>query len=141
MEAWFSWQYQRGMSSVRTLIVDDNENMRRVLRSVVNGYHGIEVVGEAGNGEEAIQKTANLSPDLIIMDVSMPVLDGLTAAELVKKNRPDANIVIFSIHRIRDFVESAKSMGLAGFVCKDQGGQVLLSAVDAVLDHRTYFPR
>jgi DNA-binding NarL/FixJ family response regulator len=129
------------MASIRTLIVDDSDIMRKVLRAVLNGYHGVEVVGEARNGDEAVQQAESLNAELVIMDVTMPVRDGLTAAELVKKNRPETGILMFSIHRIRDFVETAKKMGLAGFVCKDQGGQVLLSAVDAVLDHRTYFPR
>lgn len=128
------------MASLHTLIVDDSGAMRRVLRAVLNGYHGVEVVGEATNGEEALQQVQTLAPDLIIMDVSMPVLDGLSVAKLVKKNRPETDILMFSIHRIRDFVESAKKMGLGGFVCKDEGGQALLSAVDAVIDHRTYFP-
>lgn len=128
------------MGPLRTLIVDDNAAMRRVLRAVLNGYHGMEVVGEATNGEEALQQAETLVPDLIIMDVSMPVLDGLSAAECVKRNRPETGILMWSVHRIRDFVESAKNMGLGGFVCKDEGGQALLSAVDAVIDHRTYFP-
>lgn len=128
------------MDTLRTLIADDSGVMRKVLRSVINGYHGIEVVGEAANGEEAIQQAQNLTPDLVIMDVSMPALDGLSAAERIKKYRPETGILIFSIHRIRDFVETARQTGLSGFVCKDEGGQALLSAVDAVIRHRTYFP-
>lgn len=128
------------MNSLRTLIVDDSGPMRKILRAVLNGYHGVEVVGEAANGEEALQQVETLDPGLIILDVSMPVLDGLSVAEVVRKNRPGTGIVMFSIHRFRDFVESAKKMGLGGFVCKDEGGQALLSAVDAVIDHRTYFP-
>ena len=128
------------MALLRTLIVDDNQTMRNILRSVLNGYHGIEVVGEARTGEEALQQVQNLSPDLIILDISLPVLDGLSVAEVVRKNRPETSILIFSIHRIRDFVEATRRMGLGGFVCKDEGGQALLTAVDAVIDQRTYFP-
>ena len=62
---------------------------------MVNGYHRIEVVGEAANGEEAIQQAKILTPDLIIMDVSMPALDGLSAAELVKRYRLETDILIF----------------------------------------------
>lgn len=128
------------MGSLRTLIVDDSAAIRRILRAVLNGYHGVEVIGEATNGEEALQRVETLAPDFIIMDVCMPVLDGLSAAECVKRNRPETGILIFSAHRIRGLVENAKNMGLAGFVCKDEGGQALLSAVDAVIDNRTYFP-
>lgn len=128
------------MNSLRTLIVDDSETMRRVLRAVVNGYRGVEVVGEAGNGEQAIQQVHSLTPDLVIMDVSMPVLNGLTAAEFVKKYWPQTEVLIFTAHRFSYFIDAAKYLGLSGFVCKEDGGQSLLSALDAVIHHHTYFP-
>jgi DNA-binding NarL/FixJ family response regulator len=128
------------MASMRTLIVDDSGTMRRVLRAVLNGYHGLEVIGEAANGEEAIQQAQNLMPDLIIMDLSMPVLDGLSASQVVKKYRPETNILVFSMHNVREYIEAAQKLGLSGFVYKDEGGSELCSAVDAVLQHHTYFP-
>src|SRR5450631_16697 len=105
------------MGSIRTLLVDDHGTMRRVLRAVLNGYHGVEVIGEAENGEQAIQQVRKLTPDLVIMDVSMPALDGLTAAEEVKKYRPETEIVIFTAHRFRYFIDIAKRLELSEFVC------------------------
>ena len=79
------------------LIVDDNSAIRKSVRSTVDGYDHLQVVGEAANGEEAIAQTAKLDPDLIIMDISMPVLDGLSAAEIIKKYHPLTRILMFSM--------------------------------------------
>lgn len=76
------------MASLRTLIVDDSDAMRHVLRSVLNGYHGVEVVGEATNGEEALQQVQTLAPDLIIMDVCMPALDGTERRRMRQEKSP-----------------------------------------------------
>ena len=128
------------MASIRTVIVDDNAAMRKALRAVIDGYRSLEVISEAANGEEAIRQVQNLMPDLIIMDISMPILDGLSAAEVVKRHRPETDILIFSTHKIREFIESAKKIGLSGFVSKDEGGVGLLNAVNAILQHHPYFP-
>jgi two-component system nitrate/nitrite response regulator NarL len=128
------------MSHIRTLIVDDHETMRRILRAVLDGYFELEIAGEAGNGEEALQEVRRLQPDLVIMDISMPLLDGLSAAELIKKFQPKTQILIFSMHYVKEFVEAAKRLELNGFVSKLQGGTGLLEAVDAVVHGRKYFP-
>lgn len=128
------------MSPIRTLITDDHGAMRKALRSVLAGYQNIEVIGEATNGEEAIQQTASLHPDLIVMDIGMPILDGLSAAEVIKTCSPQTDILIFSMHRLKEFIESARAIGLNGFVCKDEGGAGLLRAIDALIRHQTYFP-
>ena len=125
---------------MRVLIVDDHEGVRRAVRSTLEGYDHLQIVGEAGNGEEALEQTAKLLPDLIIMDISMPVLDGLSAAEIIKRFHPHIQILMFSTHRVRDFIETAKTLGLSGYVAKDEDGPALLHAVDAVLHNQTYFP-
>jgi DNA-binding NarL/FixJ family response regulator len=125
---------------MRILIVDDHPSIRQGVRSTVEDYDGLQVVGEAGNGEEAITQTARLDPDLIIMDVSMPILDGLSAAEIIKKYHPRTRILIFSGHKVRDFIETAKNLGLDGYVLKEDDGPALLDAVDAVLHDKTSFP-
>ena len=128
------------VETARILIVDDSAIMRRVLRAVLDGFQNAEVIGEASNGEEAIQKVHSLQPDLVIMDVNMPVLDGLTAAEVIKKFRPRTEILMFSMYRVREFIEAAKSLGLSGFVPKEDASTALLNAVDAIIHHHTYFP-
>lgn len=128
------------LETMHILIADDSAIMRRVLRAVLDGFQSAEVIGEASNGEEAIQKAYSLQPDLIIMDVNMPVLDGLTAAEVIKKFRPRTEILMFSMYRIREFIEAAKNLGLSGFVPKEDASSALLNAVEAVIHHHTYFP-
>jgi two-component system nitrate/nitrite response regulator NarL len=100
----------------------------------------MEVVGEASNGAEAIKQAKNLYPDLIIMDISMPVLDGLNAAEIVKKHHPETRILLFSMHNVPELIERAKHLGLNGYVPKEEGVPSLLDAVNAVRHNQTYFP-
>ena len=128
------------LETTRILIADDSAIMRRVLRAVLDGFENVEVIGEASNGEEAIQKVHGLQPDLIIMDVNMPILDGLTAAEVIKKFRPQTEILMFSMYRVKEFIETAKNLGLSGFVPKEDASSALLNAVDAIIHHHTYFP-
>jgi DNA-binding NarL/FixJ family response regulator len=128
------------MNRIRTLIADDHGAMRRVLRAMLEGYHHLEIIGEASNGEEAIQHVNSLHPDLIIMDISMPGLDGLTAAEVIKRSNPETKIVIFSMHNVRELIDSAQKLGLDGFVLKDEGRAGLLLAIHEVLQRRTHFP-
>jgi DNA-binding NarL/FixJ family response regulator len=125
---------------MRTLIVDDHAAIRRGVRSAIENCEDVEIVGEAFNGEDAVKQTAALGPDLIIMDLNMPVLDGLTAAEIIKTYYPKTRIVMFSVHMLRDFVEIAKNLGLDGFVGKEDDGPSLRLAVEAVRQNRHYFP-
>jgi DNA-binding NarL/FixJ family response regulator len=126
---------------MRILIVDDHAAVRTGVRGTIENYKDdMEVVGEGATGEEAIEQTAKLHPDLIIMDVSMPVLDGLSAAEIIKRHYPQTRILMFSMHTIREFVEAAKRLGLSGYVPKDGNGLSLLDAVEAVQHNKTCFP-
>ena len=128
------------MTAIRTLISDDSDAMRKVLRAVLDGYLGINIVGEAADGEEAIEQARSLHPDLVIMDITMPRMDGLAAAKLIKDFSPGTEILIFSMHRLKEFVEFAKQAGLSGFVVKEEGGTELLNAVADVIQHHQHFP-
>jgi two-component system, NarL family, nitrate/nitrite response regulator NarL len=128
------------MYSLRILLADDNPSIRRAVRSTLDQCNDVEVVGEAANGEEAIAQTNALSPDLVIMDVSMPVLDGLTAAELIKRYHPDTSVLMLTMYKVREFVDTAKDLGLNGFISKDASAPALINAIEAVRNHETYFP-
>ena len=127
-------------TNTRVLIADDHEAMRKGVRQMLLEHGQLEVVGEASNGREAIEEARRLRRDLIIMDWTMPELDGITAAQLIKKYSPQIAILIFSVHASRLFMDFAKSLGVEGFVTKGSSSQVLLGAVDAVLHHQKYFP-
>ena len=129
------------MQEIRTLITDDNGTMRKAMRAVLEGYSGLHIVGEASDGEEAVAQARALHPDLVIMDISMPRMGGLAAAKQIKGFSPETEILIFSIHKLTEFVESAKQLGLSGFVMKEEGGTGLLNAVSDVIHHQPHFPK
>src|ERR1700722_19767328 len=87
------------ISNTRILVADDHEAVRKGICWMLQGHEHVEVVGEASNGKEAVEITFKLQPDLIIMDISMPIMDGLTAAQIIKKGRPQTAILMLSIHR------------------------------------------
>jgi DNA-binding NarL/FixJ family response regulator len=100
------------------LIVDDNATVRKAVRSVLEAQRGFEVCGEAANGKEAVDKARELKPDLIIMDLSMPVMNGLEAARALKDLMPDVPIVMFSVHRSGILEKNARSVGIRAVVPK-----------------------
>lgn len=123
----------------RILIADDHDVVRRGIRFVLEGNPHIEVIGEASNGEEAVERTLELQPDLIVMDVGMPILNGLTAAAVIKKWRPEISIVLFTMYESNGMSQVARDMGLNGFVTKNEGRNGLLSAVDAIQRGKNFF--
>jgi two-component system, NarL family, nitrate/nitrite response regulator NarL len=125
---------------MRILLADDSPSIRRALRSALGQCGEVEIVGEASKGEDAIAQTNALSPDLVMMDVSMPVLSGLTAAELIKRYHPDTSVLMFTMYKLREFVDTAKDLGLNGFIAKDASAPALIEAIEAVRNHETYFP-
>ena len=123
---------------LRILIVDDHEIMRRGIRSVLESRDDIEVY-EAENGKEAIDKTHEIQPHLVILDVSMPVLDGFSAAREIKKAIPQIPIIIFSLDRTETFAEVAKKIGVSAYISKVDVGETLLKAVEAALNNEAFF--
>jgi DNA-binding NarL/FixJ family response regulator len=120
------------------LIADDHEIMRRGIRSVLESRDDIKVY-EAKNGKEAIAKAHELQPHLVILDVSMPVLDGFSAAREIKKIFPQIPILIFSLDRTEAFTEVAKRIGVSGYLSKNDVGETLLKAIDAALNNQAFF--
>jgi DNA-binding NarL/FixJ family response regulator len=123
---------------LQVLIADDHEIMRRGIRSVLESRDDIEV-HEAENGKEAIDKTHEIQPHLVILDVSMPVLDGFSAAREIRKAFPQIPILIFSLDRTEAFTEVAKKIGVNGYISKNDVGETLLKAMDAALNNQDFF--
>jgi DNA-binding NarL/FixJ family response regulator len=120
------------MCKVCILLADDHEMMRRGARAVLES-HGNFVIYEAENGAEAVEKSREFKPDLVILDISMPKLDGFSAAREIRALNPDVPIIIFSLNRTELFSEIAERIGVSGYVTKSDGSQAFLSAVDAAL--------
>jgi two-component system nitrate/nitrite response regulator NarL len=124
---------------LKILIVDDHEALRAGVRSVLEA-RGIEVCGEAANGQEALAKALQLKPDLVILDITMPVLDGFSAAREITKCLPGVGILLLSMHESASMVNIAKSSGARGYVAKSEGISRILKAVDAIAHNQTFFP-
>jgi DNA-binding NarL/FixJ family response regulator len=127
------------VSPVRILIADDHEIVRKGVSSLLLSRQNFEICGEAANGEEAVQQVRQLEPDLVVLDVTMPVLDGISAAKRIHKMRPSTPILILSMHEGREMIRAAKQAGAQAFVTKNHVSSVLLKAVDAVLEGQTFF--
>jgi DNA-binding NarL/FixJ family response regulator len=124
---------------VRILIADDHELVRRGVVTVLSSRHDLEICGEASDGEEAVRKVEELRPDLVILDLTMPVLNGVGAAEKIRKILPAVPILILSMHDSSSLLETFRRIGVQGYVPKTQASEKLLEAVDALAQGNTYF--
>jgi DNA-binding NarL/FixJ family response regulator len=127
-------------ASLRILIADDHESVRKGVCVILGTRGDIEVCGEASNGREAIAKALELKPDLIILDVTMPLVNGIDAAEVIRKSLPRVPILFLSMHENRQIIAEAKRIGVRGYVRKSDAAETLLSAIDALLRDEPFFP-
>jgi two-component system, NarL family, response regulator NreC len=125
---------------LRILIVDDHETVRKGVCAILTMYLQPEHCEEASNGQEAITKALALQPDLILLDINMPVMGGFAAARELKKLLPHVPILFLTMHGGDSFVSEARRAGVQGFVTKDHVGEVLVDAVKALLNSETFFP-
>jgi DNA-binding NarL/FixJ family response regulator len=121
------------LSAIRILIVDDFKDWRRQVRLLFQPRPEWQVIAEASDGSEAVQKTEELKPDLILLDIGLPKLNGIEAARRIRQLSPSSKIVFLSQNNDRDIVQAALSTGARGYVRKTDAQSELLSAVDAVL--------
>ena len=127
------------MASIRVLVVDDFEPFREVVRLTLAERLDLEVIGEASDGPEAVQKAVELKPDLILLDLGLPTMNGVEVARRFRQLVPDARIIFFSQESSVDLVEEARQMGVWGYVMKAKAGSQLLPAVDAVISGKQSF--
>lgn len=120
------------MDKIRLLVADDHAIMRDGIRALLSLNDDIEIVGEASTGQEAVEKSAELNPDVIIMDIAMPGMDGLEATRRILKQNPKARILILTQHDDKEYVLSAIKAGSTGYLPKRALGSELVSAIRAV---------
>ncbi len=120
------------MGKIRVLIVDDHAVMRDGIRALVGVHDDIEIAGEASEGREAVEKVKELAPDVVIMDIAMPDLDGLEATRRIVKEKTQVKVLILTQHDNKEYILSAIKAGAAGFVPKRALGADLISAIRAV---------
>ena len=121
------------MPIIRVLVVDDFEPIRKVICAELAKRHDLQVVGEASDGLEAVQKAVELKPDLVLMDIGLPFLNGIEAARQILKLVPESKLIFFSQESSADVVQEALSFGAQGYVFKIRAGIDLLTAVETVL--------
>ncbi|HTS13080.1 MAG TPA: response regulator transcription factor [Candidatus Limnocylindrales bacterium] len=126
--------------SIRVLVVDDHESVRKGVCAILSSRKDVEICGEASNGKDAVSKADSLKPQIIIMDISMPIMDGISATREILNSSPDTAIVMLSMHNSKEMVENAKRIGARAFVTKAQAGAALLQALDSALRGEPFFP-
>ncbi len=120
------------MSSIRILLVDDHAVLRAGLRALLGKFPDLEVVGEAGDGAEAVARVNELKPDVVVMDVAMPGINGLVATRQILQTHPETKIIILSQYDNKEFVLPLLKLGAASYVLKQSADTELVTAVYAV---------
>jgi DNA-binding NarL/FixJ family response regulator len=121
------------MTPIRVLVVEDFVPFRRFICSTLGKKGELQVIGEASDGLEAVHKAEELQPDLILLDIGLPTLNGIEAARQIRILAPDAKIIFVSQESSADVVQEALGLGAWGYVVKTQAGSDLLAAVETVL--------
>ena len=123
---------------IKVLIVDDHPMVAEGIQSVLESYDDIEVVGSLSNGREAVDRAAELAPDVILMDLNMPNLGGLSATELLLEQTPETRILILTMHDSPEYITSALSHGAMGYILKDVPTDEIKLAIDEVMQGNQY---
>jgi DNA-binding NarL/FixJ family response regulator len=126
---------------IRVLVADDHDAVRMGVRSCLRSQSEIEICGEAANGAEAIEKAVDLRPDIVLLDIAMPILNGFQVAKALRGKLPDTPILFYSVYQTPQMINEAKRVGLRGFVSKSALRDTLLKAVEAlVVKKESFFP-
>jgi len=128
------------MPAFRILLADDHDLIRQVLANLVDSQPDMEVVGQAGDGLEALSLARDLRPDLIVMDISMPICNGLEATKLIRKQMPDARILILTVHDEDEKLFEAIKAGARGYLLKNSNATTFLQAVRSILAGEAVLP-
>ena len=124
--------------TIRILLVDDHPIVRQGLKTLLEGHSGWEVIGEASDGAEAVEKAKDLNPDVMVLDVTMPRMNGLEACRLLRQECPALEILFVTQHDSPQMMREAQEAGARGYVVKSNAARDLLAAVDAVSHHRVF---
>jgi DNA-binding NarL/FixJ family response regulator len=127
------------MPPLRILIADDHAVVRAGLRTLLESRSGWQVCAEAADGREAVDKASKLKPNVAILDIGMPLLNGVEAARRIHQASPNTEILILTMHESDDLVQQVVNAGARGYILKDDADRVLIAAVDSVRHHKPYF--
>jgi DNA-binding NarL/FixJ family response regulator len=127
------------MKKIRILVADDHELVRRGLRAILEARADWEVVSEAANGREAVEQSRQLKPDVAVLDIAMPELNGLEATRQILRAVPTTEVLILTMHESEQLVREVLNAGARGYVLKSDAGRELVSAVEQMIQHKSTF--
>src|SRR6266699_3008790 len=127
------------MKQITVLLAEDHQIVREGFRSLLQHESDIEVVGEAETGRQAVQLTRNLQPAVVVMDIAMPLLNGLEATRQIRKDFPETKVLILSAHSDDAYVDQVSLLGAAGFLLKQTSSHVLATAIREVQKGNTFY--
>jgi DNA-binding NarL/FixJ family response regulator len=127
------------MKKLKLLLADDHKMLREGLRVLLDSQPGMTVVGEAANGNEVIEKAAELKPDVVVMDLSMPGLNGLQATSLLRDKLPSIKVVVLTAHEDETYLTQLCKAGAAGYVLKRSAGEQLVQAIRMAVSGQSFF--
>ena len=124
--------------SLRILVVDDHPVVRRGVRSLLESHEGWEVCGEATTGRDAVEQSRQLRPDVVVMDLSLPELNGLDATRQILKDAPGTEVLVLTMHRSEELARDVLRAGARGYIMKSDAGENLITAVDTLRRHKPF---
>jgi len=120
------------MSPIRVLLADDHRILREGIRALIDDQEDMQVVGEAEDGLETVKKVAKLQPDVVVMDIAMPLLNGLEATRQIRRDFPQVKVLILTMHDNEEYIRQVLAAGALGYVLKDAAARDLLGAIRTV---------
>ena len=123
---------------LRILVVDDHAVVRRGVRSLLESHDGWEVCGEATTGRDAVEQSRRLRPDVVVMDLSLPELNGLDATRQILKDAPDTEVLVLTMHHSEELAREVLQAGARGYVLKADADESLITAVDTLRQHKPF---
>lgn len=124
---------------IRVIVADDHPVVRKGLSSCLAQASNITIVAEASNGQDALRKAKELAPDVVLMDIDMPLLNGLTAADLLRKDKPGVKVLILSMHNDSDYAMRILQSGARGYILKQAPTEELIKAIETIHSGETHF--
>lgn len=126
------------MNKIKILIADDHSMVREGLKQLIELEDDIEVIAQAGDGQEAIDKIHEFKPDVVLLDINMPIMNGLEVLEKLKETNEEVNVLILTIHNEIEYLYRAVEIGVNGYVLKDSESDVLIKAIRSIYNGESY---
>jgi DNA-binding NarL/FixJ family response regulator len=126
------------MAAYNIVLADDHILVRQGIKKIIQEDSNMRVVGEAGDGQELLELLETVTPDLVILDISMPRLRGLAAAQKIKQSYPNIKVLILSMHRSKEYLQQALAVGVDGYLLKEDADVALFAAIEVVRQGKTF---